>query len=140
MSRVFIGVILFLFVGHANALPLPKGPRALQVIPETFTTGYDFEGIIELSNCSGSLIQFENSKDTDNAMVMTNGHCLEFGFPETGTFVYHKSSSRTFKLLNSSADAVARLHATEVIYSTMTKTDVTLYKLSETFANIKSQY
>src|ERR1044072_131600 len=123
MSRLFIGVFLFLFVGHANALPLPKGPRALQFIPHTFTTAYDFEGIIELSNGSGSVIEFENSKGTDNAMVMTNGHCLETGFPDPGTFVYRQSSNRSFNLLKSDGSAAGRVRANQIIYSTMTKTD-----------------
>jgi V8-like Glu-specific endopeptidase len=125
----------------ANALPLPKTvPQALQELPETFTNNYNFEGIVALSNCSGSLMRFENSKDTDKAMVLTNGHCLEFGFPRPGEFVANKSSNRRFGLYNANDDQVGSVHATKVIYSSMTKTDVTLYELSETYAQIMNSY
>lgn len=36
----------------------------------------DFEGIVKLSNCSGSLVAFKGAPKTNKAIVMTNGHCL----------------------------------------------------------------
>jgi V8-like Glu-specific endopeptidase len=136
MSK-FLFIFAAIFFAQAGyALPLPKGPRALVQIPSTFTTDYNFEGIVQLSNCSGALIRFENSKDTDSAMVMTNGHCLESGMPHDGTFVYHQANHRGFNLFNSSAQTAARLMATSIIYSTMTKTDITIYQVNDTYASI----
>ncbi|WP_413560271.1 trypsin-like serine peptidase [Bdellovibrio sp. HCB209] len=123
----------------AQALPLPKGQQLLS-LPENFTAEYNFEGIVGLDNCSGSLIRFENSRDTDSAMVMTNGHCLEAGFPKPGTYLYGKPSRRSFRLFNERMEVVGRLTATTIIYGTMTKTDMAIYKLSETYADIKSKY
>jgi len=124
----------------ALALPLPE-THPLQQPPASLTANYNFEGIVALSNCSGSIVRFEQSRISDHAMVLTNGHCLETGFPSPGTYVYQKPSSRRFKILDaSSAQAIGTLQATKVIYSTMTKTDVTLYELQETFADIVTKY
>lgn len=141
MSR-FIALFVLASMGlGAQALPLPKGPRSQVVIPPTFTTQYNFEGIIALDDCSASLVQLENAHDTDTALVFTNGHCLEFGFPSAGTFVSHKPSHRDFDLMDASGQVVASLRASEVVYSTMTKTDMTIYKVAgETYASILQKY
>ncbi|MFF4487154.1 serine protease [Streptomyces sp. NPDC001544] len=100
----------------------------------------NFAGTVSLSNCSGSVVRFPKSADSDPALVMTNGHCLETGFPDPGEVIVGQSSSRTFGLLNSSATRVGTLRASKVVYSTMTDTDVTLYQLTTTYAQIKSTY
>jgi len=129
----------FLFSSFALAFPLPKPALMQASLPAYFSTNYDFEGIVALSNCSGSLIRLENSRDTDQAMVLTNGHCLETGMPRPGTFVYGKTSNRSFQVYDSNS-RVGRVTATQIIYSTMTKTDMTLYKLKETYADIKANF
>ncbi|MBF6049990.1 serine protease [Streptomyces sp. NRRL B-1677] len=100
----------------------------------------DFAGTVALSNCSGSLIRLPGSSDNDPGLVMTNGHCLETGMPGPGEVITDQPSTRTFSLLNSSAGKVATLRATKVSYATMTDTDVTLYELNTTYAQIKQRY
>jgi len=141
MAKMIFGLLTTLMFTalNASALPLPKG-KVPAALPPTFTDSYNFEGIVALDNCSGSLVRLESSKDTDYAMVLTNGHCYEGGFPDPGTFVSNVASDRTFSLYNSSAQTVARLTATKVLYSTMTKTDMTLYLLSSTYADILRNY
>jgi V8-like Glu-specific endopeptidase len=99
-----------------------------------------FAGTVSLSNCSGSVVRFPSSVSTDPALVMTNGHCLETGFPDPGEVIVGQASSRTFGLLNSSATRVGTLRASKVAYSTMTDTDVTIYQLTTTYAQILSTY
>ncbi|MFC5718932.1 trypsin-like serine peptidase [Streptomyces gamaensis] len=99
----------------------------------------DYAGTVALSNCSGSLVRTANSGDDDPGLVMTNGHCLESGMPDPGTVITDQPSSRTFTLLNSGAQSAGRLTATKVAYATMTDTDVTLYELNETYAQIKQR-
>ncbi len=142
MSKLFFSALVlgFLSVSASYGLPLPKPGLSLQSLPGSFGEDFNFEGIVGLSNCSGALIRLENSKEGDQALVLTNGHCLEFGFPEPGEFVYGKPSTRSFQLFDSNKNVVGRLKATQVVYSTMTKTDMTIYKLRETYADIKSQY
>lgn len=128
------------FSNAALAFPMPNATKdELALNLRTFTGNYDFEGIVALNNCSGSLIRFENSRDTDLAMVMTNGHCNENGFLRPGEVMVNRSSSRSFGLMNSSGSVIAYLHATTILYSTMTKTDITLYRLDQTYTQILSK-
>ncbi|RZB15838.1 serine protease [Streptomyces sp. F001] len=100
----------------------------------------DFAGTVSLSNCSGSVVRMPDSEDNDPALVMTNGHCLESGFPGPGEVVVDQASSRSFGLLNSSGARVATLRANKIAYSTMTDTDVAVYQLTTTYAQISSSY
>jgi V8-like Glu-specific endopeptidase len=145
MSKLLLKVFAFGFVAamatvSAQALPLLKPGMSLQSLPMEFSNDFNFEGIVALSNCSGSLIRLENSRDTDQGLILTNGHCLETGMPKAGQIVYGKPSSRTFKLYNSQDRIAAHLNATQIVYSTMTKTDMTIYKIKETYSEIKSKY
>ncbi|WP_210585551.1 serine protease [Streptomyces sp. GESEQ-35] len=99
-----------------------------------------FAGTVSLSNCSGSVVRFPDSEDNDPALVMSNGHCLESGFPEPGEVIVDQASSRTFGLLNSAGTRVATLRASKIAYATMTDTDVSMYQLTTTYAAIKSSY
>ena len=120
-------------IGTAPAVAAPQDKAAAAVT-------VNFAGTVSLSNCSGSVIRFPNSADTDPALVLTNVHCLETGFPDPGEVITGQSSSRTFGLLNSSGTRVATLRANQVVYSTMTDTDVTIYRTTTTYAAIKSSY
>jgi V8-like Glu-specific endopeptidase len=132
---VFAGLFLAL---SANALPLPRMKR--EKIPPTFTTNYNFEGIVGLDDCSGSIVRFENSRDDDLAMVLTNGHCYEGGFLDPGQFLVNVDSSRDFTVLDPQGSELGSVTATKVIYATMTMTDMTLYQVSMTYAQILSQF
>ncbi|WP_149262733.1 serine protease [Actinomadura sp. K4S16] len=115
------------------AAAAPARPAPLKAV--------DFTGIVALSNCSGSLVRTPTAADSDPALVLTNGHCYEGGMPSAGQVITNRPSSRTFKLLNSSGSGtLGTLRATTVLYSTMTDTDVTLYKLNRSYASIQQSY
>ncbi|GHA13613.1 serine protease [Streptomyces tauricus] len=109
-----------------------KAPAAVQAVT--------FAGTVSLSNCSGSVVRFPDSEDDDPALVMSNGHCLETGFPAAGEVIVDRASTRTFGLLNSAGTRVATLRASKITYATMTDTDVSLYQLTTTYGQIKSSY
>lgn len=100
----------------------------------------DFAGTVSLSNCSGSVVRMPDSEADDPALVMSNGHCLEAGFPEPGEVIVDQPSSRTFGLLNSAGTRVATLRADKIAYATMTDTDVSLYQLTSTYQQIQDSY
>ncbi|MFI2375315.1 serine protease [Streptomyces sp. NPDC018964] len=100
----------------------------------------DFAGTVSLSNCSGSVVRMPGSADSDPALVLTNGHCLESGFLEPGQVLVDRASSRTFGLLNSAGSRVTTLRADRLVYATMTDTDAAIYRLGTTYARIKSAY
>lgn len=142
MSKFFLSALIaiaglgFFVSAPVHAFPLPKPGLS----SKNFSANFNFEGIVSLNNCSGALIRLENAKDNDKALILTNGHCLETGMPQPGEFVYGQQSSRKFKLFNAQGNEAGRLTATQVVYSTMTKTDMTIYKLKETYNDIKTTF
>ena len=89
---------------------------------------------IALNNCSASLVRYPTSVDSDRAMMLTNGHCYEGGFINDGVVLQNRSSTRSGTLIDSAGNNVGTVRADQVIYATMTGTDVTLYRLNETYA------
>lgn len=152
MSKL-LGLIFVFTVIASNALafPLPTPEQAalansitergFNSFSDIESRGYNFEGIVKLSNCSGSLVRYTTSKETDFAMILTNGHCLDLGgFLSPGEVVYNRPISRRFGLYNSDTVIVGNLNATHIIYGTMTGTDMALYRLNETYAEIMTKY
>lgn len=134
-------LLLSLFIsGPAFAFPLANEHTRSMSVPESMAADFDFEGIVQLSNCSGSLIRLENAPDTDQALILTNGHCLENGFPRPGSSVYRQPSRRRFTLMNAAGDEVGTLTANRIEYGTMTGTDMSIYRLNETYATILSRF
>ncbi|MDW4907096.1 serine protease [Streptomyces sp. ADMS] len=115
-----------------KASAAPAAAPAIQAV--------NFAGTVSLSNCSGSLVRFPSSESDDPALVMSNGHCLETGFPAAGEVIVDQASTRTFGLLNASATRVGTLRANKIAYATMTDTDVAIYQLTTTYAQIANSY
>ncbi|WP_329306414.1 serine protease [Streptomyces sp. NBC_01260] len=99
-----------------------------------------FAGTVALSNCSGSVVRTPGSQPGDPALVLSNGHCMESGFPGPGEVVLNQPSTRSFTLLNSSGGGVGTLRASKIAYGTMTDTDISVYQLTSTYAQIESRY
>ncbi|MFF8941138.1 serine protease [Streptomyces sp. NPDC014864] len=145
MNKPLLAALATLVITGAGAAPAVAAPTTAAQAHATTRTApaiqaVDFAGTVSLSNCSGSVIRFPGSADSDPALVLTNGHCLETGFPAPGEVVVDQASSRSFGLLNSAGTRVGTLRASKVAYSTMTDTDVTIYQLTRSYAQIKSSY
>ncbi|MEU3789484.1 S1 family peptidase [Streptomyces fructofermentans] len=138
MKKPLVAALLALVIAGAGAAPAvaaaepEAAPPAVQAV--------DFAGTVSLSNCSGSVVRMPGSEDDDPALVMSNGHCLETGFPAAGQVIVDRASSRTFGLLNAAGTRVATLRAAKIAYATMTDTDVSLYQLTTTYAQIRNSY
>ncbi|MFE1287456.1 serine protease [Streptomyces sp. NPDC058751] len=153
MRKPLVAVLFALVLSGAGAAPAGAAP-APHTVPASRPTparaadtgaapavqAVSLAGTVALSNCSGSVVRFPGSADTDPALVLSNGHCLETGFPDPGEVIVGQSSSRTFGLLNSAGTRVATLRASKVAYSTMTDTDITIYQLTSTYATIRNSY
>ncbi|MDX6283841.1 MAG: hypothetical protein QOH03_4912 [Kribbellaceae bacterium] len=125
-------------LGSSQALAVEVSPQTSGPAV-TAAPGTDFTGIAALSNCSGSLVRYASSLSTDSALILTNGHCYEGGMPSPGQVIVNRSSTRSFTLLRPSSSNAGTVRANRVLYSTMTKTDITLYRLTETYAAIKTR-
>ncbi|WP_031074499.1 S1 family peptidase [Streptomyces sp. NRRL WC-3742] len=134
MKKPLIGTLAALALAGGTAL---AGAAPAHADP---VDAVSFAGTVALSNCSGSVVRMPNSAPTDPALVLSNGHCLESGMPGPGQVVTNQPSSRTFTLLNPDGSDLATLTATQVVYSAMTDTDVTIYQLDTDYATIQAQY
>jgi V8-like Glu-specific endopeptidase len=132
------------YAAPARALPLASPAAQQEATPPSWeeleAADVDFTAILALSNCSGSLVRFASSKTTDYALVLTNGHCIG-SFVTAGTAIVNQASNRTFSLLGSAgASVLGTLRATELVYATMTGTDIAIYRLNTTYAQLAKKY
>ncbi|WP_446038972.1 S1 family peptidase [Streptomyces sp. SID1121] len=121
----------------------PSGTRAGVTAPggtDVAAKAVSYAGTVALSNCSGSVVRTPGSQPNDFALVLSNGHCVESGFPAAGQVIVNQPSTRSFTLLNAAGTGVATLRASKIAYATMTDTDVSLYQLTSTYAQIQSRY
>lgn len=141
--------LIFVIVGliTSSVFALPEAPfDALNVtIPKTRALlenqlAYDFEGIVKLSNCSGSLVTFSGMPATAKAFVMTNGHCIQKpgGYLTPGEVWVDRPIKRSMKLFDSNMK-LHPIETTKIVYATMTATDLAFYELTETYAEIEKR-
>ncbi|MFJ2767632.1 trypsin-like serine peptidase [Streptomyces sp. NPDC087300] len=141
MGKALTGGLLALALAGAGAAPAFAGnTQPAGKTPAKKAKAVDFAGTVALSNCSGSVVRSPKSKPGDPALVLTNGHCIESGFPGPGEVVVDQPSTRTFKLLDAKAGEVATLTASKVSYATMTDTDITIYQLTSSYRDITKKY
>lgn len=130
-----------------SAYAMPRAPfDALKVSNEidlSLATNYDFEGIVKLSNCSGSLIRLSGQPTTAKALVLTNGHCYSSGpfsgMLKPGEIISNKASSRTMKIYNKNMKLYP-IAASKVVFAAMTDTDMAIYELTQTFDEIQKKF
>ena len=142
MIRLFVFVAV-ISSSAAYAFPMTSANRSAANHESFLADSYDFEGIVQLSNCSGALVRYEDSSATDKALVMTNGHCVPVngGLMSPGQFIHNQSTQRQFSLLSRDGQSrIGTVTATKIQYATMTGTDVAIYELNETFAQISDKY
>ena len=137
MNKPLVGALIALALLGTGAAP---AIAATGHDAQVDVKAVDFAGTVALSNCSGSVVRMPDSEPDDPALVLSNGHCIESGFPAAGEVIVDQPSSRTFSLLNSAGSNVATLRASKIAYATMTDTDVSLYQLTTTYAQIESSH
>lgn len=134
MRRRLFGLFAITLIG--GTLLINPGAAAAQAAPAVVV---DFTGIVALSNCSGSLVKPVNASVNDPALILSNGHCVKL--MAAGEVIVNQSSTRTFTLLNAAGTGnLGTLRATRLAYATMTGTDISLYRLNQTYAQIQQQF
>jgi V8-like Glu-specific endopeptidase len=143
---VFMKLLALLFTlsitAQAFAIPTAPFDALVTKVARPNVDGFDFEGIVKLSNCSGSLIRFSGQPDSAKAVVLTNGHCLGGmfgGMPKPGEVLVNKLVSRSMKIFDKEMKTFP-ITTTRILFAAMTDTDITLYELSQTYAEILSKY
>jgi V8-like Glu-specific endopeptidase len=136
--------LLFSLSLTTAAFAIPQAPfDALNVrLNNSLVNDFDFEGIVKLSNCSGSLIRFSGQPDTAKAIVLTNGHCLGGmfgGMPKPNEVIVNKAVSRDMKIFDRDMNLFP-IRTTKILYAAMTNTDITIYELTQTYQEILKKY
>ena len=126
-AAVTITAALTLTAGTATAAPRPDVSVTLA-------------STIALDDCSASLVRYPTSQDSDQALMLTAGHCYEGGEPSAGQVLQNVASSRSGTLLDANGNQLGTVQADKLLYATMTNTDVAVYELTDTFASLASQY
>lgn len=131
MKKPLVGALLSLLLLGAAATPAVAAPYAptapAATAPGATAVAVTYAGTVALSNCSGSVVRAPASQPNDLALVLSNGHCLESGFPAAGEVITDRPSSRSFSLLNAAGSKVGTLRASRIAYATMTDTDISVY-------------
>ncbi|MFE7708214.1 serine protease [Streptomyces sp. NPDC057486] len=147
MKKPLLGALFAVLLLGAGTAPAVAATSHDAAAPQKTTRAeritakaVDFAGTVALSNCSGSVVRTAASLPSDPALVLSNGHCMETGFPGPGEVVLGRRSTRSFTLLNSAGSGVGTLRASKIAYGTMTDTDISLYQLTRTYAQIENTY
>jgi len=142
--HLFLLIVLLFSNSQLFAVNIPAAPYDALKYHANFNANnlnavdYNFNAIVKLSNCSGSIIQFNGQPDTAKAIVLTNGHCIQNtgGFLKPGEIVFNRLGNRSMKVANK-VKKFFDISATKLLYATMTGTDIALYELKETFNDLK---
>ncbi|MEV0258823.1 serine protease [Streptomyces sp. NPDC050732] len=140
MKKPLVGACFAALILGATAAPATAVGNEPPAQSEVKAKAVNFAGTVALSNCSGSVVRVPSSQPGDPALVLSNGHCLEGGFPAPGQVIVNKASSRSFTLLNASGGNAGTVRASKIAYGTMTDTDMSLYQLTSTYRDIESRY
>lgn len=137
-----IASVAFLF-SAGMLYAFPEAPvQSLKFRPDPFaftSNAYNFEGIVKLSNCSGSLVILEGQNFNAKGLVLTNGHCVPKGvfggMLGPNEVVINKAVRRQMKLFKD-LKTLFTINATKIVYATMSQTDMALYELDESYQQI----
>ncbi|WP_447039567.1 trypsin-like peptidase domain-containing protein [Streptomyces sp. DSM 118878] len=136
MKKPLVGACFAALLIGATAAPA----TAVSDEPPAKAGAVDLAGTVALSNCSGSVVRVPDSRPDDPALVLSNGHCVESGFPAPGEVLVDQPSTRSFTLLDGAGGRLGTLRADTIAYATMTDTDMSLYRLTSTYAEVESTY
>ncbi len=99
----------------------------------------DYTGTTRNRDCSGAVVRWPSSVGTDDAVVLTNGHCYRI-FRDPRTVALDRPSDQRFALLGSDGSVLTRARADRLIYATMYRTDVGLYHLPVSYASLAADH
>jgi secreted trypsin-like serine protease len=119
------------------------------------------EGLVDLNGCMGSVVRAPAGRAEDPALLLTNGHCVptppsateelrifkkdgqrgldEYRrkqLPAPGAALVDQPADRALAISDREGYPVARARANRLEYATMTGTDVALYRLDKTYAQV----
>ncbi|MGW6412722.1 S1 family peptidase [Streptomyces vinaceus] len=99
------------------------------------------EGTATVGDCIGSVVRTATARPQDPALAMTNGHCVPSGRPAPGTALVDQPADLQDPVTISDPAGYPQTtaRATRLVYATMTGTDIALYRLDKTYAQLAAE-
>ncbi|MEU9183233.1 trypsin-like serine protease [Streptomyces sp. NPDC048484] len=97
------------------------------------------EGAADLGTCAGSVVSTPVSRPQDPALLLTNGHCVQGERPAPGTALVDQPADREVPIADRQGYPQSTARAKRLVYATMTGTDIALYRLDKTYAQLKAE-
>lgn len=98
----------------------------------------DLAGTVNFGGCSGAVVRMPSSTDDDPALLLTNGHCDPGPGPIPDEVVTDQPSNLPVVVLDAAGNPVTTVRTTKALYVTMSGTDIALYQLKNTYAQLKN--
>ncbi|MFJ4876949.1 trypsin-like serine protease [Streptomyces sp. NPDC088745] len=99
------------------------------------------EGAAKVGDCLGSVVRTPTARPKDPALVLTNGHCVPSGRPAPGKALVDRPADlkKPVTIADTTGYTRTSARATRLVYATMTGTDIALYRLDKTYAQLAAE-
>ncbi len=97
------------------------------------------EGSVGLGGCVGSVVRPPGAAPKDPALLFTNGHCVQGERPAPGAALVDQPADREVAIADRQGYPRATARANRLVYATMTGTDIALYRLDQTYAQLAAK-
>ncbi|MGW1209000.1 trypsin-like serine protease [Streptomyces sp. NPDC002499] len=99
----------------------------------------DVAGTVDLGGCAGSVVRTSASRPQDPALLLTNGHCVQGDWPRPGAALVDQPADRGVPVADRQGYPQATARAMRLVYATMTGTDIALYRLDKSYAQLAAE-
>jgi hypothetical protein len=131
-KRLVVSLVAAFAAQSAFAFPLTgRAELDLDLDIPRFAAGPELSGMISMG-CSGAVIRFRDDP-SDQALVLTNGHCV--GFPDPGRIFEDRPYDRALSI-HARDGSRHRFRTTRIVYATMTGTDVGIVAINATYGQL----
>ncbi|MCS7482625.1 trypsin-like serine protease [Umezawaea endophytica] len=97
------------------------------------------EGTVGLNGCVGSVVRPPGAAPGAEALLLTNGHCVQGERPAPGSALVDQPADREVAIADRQGYPRATARANRLVYATMTGTDIALYRLDKTYAQLAAE-
>lgn len=119
MIRAFIFVLLLCL--NLFALPNP------------------YDGVAKIRKCSASVVKFAGQKDSDQVLLLSNGHCVSSELLGADAIVDRAYRDVATIYRGKTPLIVGSLNVTRIVYATMSGTDVAILSTDLTYKELKQK-
>lgn len=97
-------------------------------------------GDVQLNGCIASVVRTPDAEPQDPALLLTNGHCVQGTRPAVGSALVDQPAGFSFDIADHDGYPRTSAKVTRLVYATMTGTDVALYRVDKTYAQLAAAH